>query len=272
MYHPLELFIGLRYTRAKRRNGLISLTSFISILCIILGVWALIIVLSVMNGFEKEVRERILNMISHVTVTNYEGQLTDWPTVVDHVKQHPQVLGAAPYIQAQGMMIYQSNVHGAIFRGIDPQTERAVSKVADHMVVGRLDNLQVGEFGIVLGQGLARALGVDVGEKVTVVTPSANITPAGVMPRLKRFTVVGIFQVGYHEYDSNVGLLHLEDAARVFRLDDKVSGVQVQVKDLLQVLPVTKALRAKLPDHWVRDWSYYHANWFKAVKMEKTLI
>jgi lipoprotein-releasing system permease protein len=272
MYHPLELFIGLRYTRAKRRNGFISLISFISILCIILGVMTLIIVLSVMNGFEKEVRERILNMISHVTVTNFEGQLTNWPQVVDRVKQNPQVLGAAPYIQAEGMMIYRSNVHGVIFRGIDPQTERAVSKVAEHMVQGRLENLQAGEFGIVLGKGLARSLGVDVGEKVTVVTPSANITPAGVMPRLKRFTVVGIFEVGYHEYDSSVSLLHLDDAARVFRLDDKVSGVQIQVKDLLQVLPVTKALRGELPEYWVRDWSYYHANWFKAVKMEKTMI
>lgn len=272
MYQPLEFFIGLRYTRAKRRNGFISLISFISILCIILGVMTLIVVLSVMNGFEKEVRERILNMIAHVTVTNYEGQLTNWPKVVEQVRQHPQVTGAAPFVQAEGMLIYQSNVHGAMFRGIDPLQESAVSKVNSHMVAGKLTDLKAGEFDIVLGKSLARRLGVGVGDKVTIVTPSANVTPAGVMPRLKRFTVVGIFQVGYYEYDSGVGLMNLEDAQRVFQLGDNVSGVQVQVKNLLQVMPVTRDLRERLPDYWVRDWSYYHANWFKAVKMEKTMI
>lgn len=272
MYHPLELFVGLRYTRAKRRNGFISLVSFSSIIIILLGVMSLIIVLSVMNGFEKEVRERILNMIAHVTVTNYEGQLDNWPQVIERVRQHPQVTGAAPYVQAEGMMILHSNVRGTLFRGIDPQQEQAVSKVASHIVRGHLDNLQAGEFGIVLGKNLAQAIGADLGDKVTVVTPSANITPAGVMPRLKRFTVVGIFQVGYHEYDSGVALMHLDDARRVFQLGDNVSGVQVQVKNLLQVMPVTWELRQLLPDYWVRDWSYYHANWFKAVKMEKTMI
>lgn len=272
MYQPLEFFIGLRYTRAKRRNGFISLISFISILCIILGVMTLIVVLSVMNGFEKEVRERILNMIAHVTVTNFEGQLTNWPKVVEQVRQHPQVTGAAPFVQAEGMLIYQSNVHGAMFRGIDPTQESAVSKVNSHMVAGKLTDLKAGEFDIVLGKSLARRLGVEIGDKVTVVTPSANVTPAGVMPRLKRFTVVGIFQVGYYEYDSGVGLMNLEDAQRVFQLGDNVSGVQVQVKNLLQVMPVTQSLKERLPDYWVRDWSYYHANWFKAVKMEKTMI
>jgi lipoprotein-releasing system permease protein len=272
MYLPLELFVGLRYTRAKRRNGFISLISFISILCIILGVMTLIIVLSVMNGFEKEVRDRILNMIAHVTVTNYEGQLANWQQVVDRVRLNPQVTGAAPYVQAEGMLIYRNNVHGAMFRGVDPTHEAAVSKVAAHMVAGNLDNLHAGEFGIVLGKSLARTLAVDLGDKVTVVTPSANITPAGVMPRLKRFTVVGIFQVGYYEYDSAVGLMNIDDARRVFQLGDNVSGVQVQVQNLLQVLPVTQELRQQLPDYWVRDWSYYHSNWFKAVKMEKTMI
>ncbi len=272
MYLPLELFVGLRYTRAKRRNGFISLISFISILCIILGVMTLIIVLSVMNGFEKEVRDRILNMIAHVTVTNYEGQLNNWQQVVGQVRQNPHVTGAAPYVQAEGMLIYRSNVHGAMFRGVDPAQESAVSKVASHMVSGKLDNLRAGEFGIVLGKSLARTLGVDIGDKITVVTPSANITPAGVMPRLKRFSVVGIFQVGYYEYDSAVGLMNLDDARRVFQLGDNVSGVQVQVQNLLQVMPVTRELRQQLPDFWVRDWSYYHSNWFKAVKMEKTMI
>ncbi|MBI3561381.1 MAG: lipoprotein-releasing ABC transporter permease subunit [Gammaproteobacteria bacterium] len=272
MYLPLELFVGLRYTRARRRNGFISLISFISILCIILGVMTLIIVLSVMNGFEKEVRERILNMIAHITVSNFEGQLTQWPQVIAQVRKNPAVVGAAPYVQAEGMLINRNNVRGAIFRGIDPTQEQAVSKVAEHMTAGKLENLHPGEFGIILGHNLAQTLGVDLGDKVTVVTPSANITPAGVMPRLKRFTVVGIFQVNYYEYDSAVGLINLDDARRVFQLGDNVSGIQVQVQNLLQVNSVTQSLREQLPDYWVRDWSYYHANWFKAVKMEKTMI
>ena len=273
MFNPVELFIGLRYTRAKRRNGFISFMSLVSIIGIILGVMALIIVLSVMNGFEKEVRDRILNMISHITVSGYDGKLTDWPSVVAKVKKNPEVVGTAPYISAEGMLIYKREVHGAMFRGVDPALEKTVSRVADHMVQGKLTDLKPGKFNIILGQDLALRLGVDVGDKITMVTPSANITPAGVLPRLKRFTVSGIFKVGFYEYDSAVGLINLDDAARVFRMDGSVSGVQVQVKNLFEVGPVSKMLKEKyLMNYWVKDWSYYHANWFRAVKMEKTMI
>jgi lipoprotein-releasing system permease protein len=273
MFKPVELFIGLRYTRAKRRNGFISFISLVSIIGIILGVMALIIVLSVMNGFEKEVRDRILNMISHITVSGYNGKLNDWQKVVTQVKKNPEVVGTAPYIRAEGMLIYKREVHGAMFRGVDPPLEKTVSRVADHMLAGKLSDLQPGKFNIILGQDLAFRLGVDVGDKVTMVTPSANITPAGVLPRLKRFTVSGIFKVGFYEYDSAVGLINLEDAARVFRMRDGVSGVQVQVKNLFEVASVRDKLKSKyLMNYWVKDWSYYHANWFRAVKMEKTLI
>jgi len=273
MFKPVELFIGLRYTRAKRRNGFISFISLVSIIGIILGVMALIIVLSVMNGFEKEVRDRILSMISHITVSGYNGKLNDWQKVVTQVKKNPEVVGTAPYIRAEGMLIYKREVHGAMFRGVDPPLEKTVSRVADHMLAGKLSDLQPGKFNIILGQDLAFRLGVDVGDKVTMVTPSANITPAGVLPRLKRFTVSGIFKVGFYEYDSSVGLINLDDAARVFRMRDGVSGVQVQVKNLFEVASVRDKLKSKyLMNYWVKDWSYYHANWFRAVKMEKTLI
>ncbi len=273
MFRPTELFIGLRYLRAERRNRYVSLFSLVSILGISLGVWLLIIILSVMNGFEKEVRDRILNMISHITVSGYNGKLTDWNKVVKQVEKTPQVTGTAPFISAEGMLIYNQQVHGALFRGIDPESEKAVSKVGAHMVSGKLDNLKPGEFGIILGQDLAFRLGLDVGDKVTMVTPSANITPAGVLPRLKRFTVVGIFKVGFHEYDSAVGLVNLHDAQRVFRLKGFVTGVQVQVENLFNVAEVRKKLTDTLAtDYWIKDWSYYHSNWFSAVKMEKRMM
>jgi len=273
MFNPVELFIGLRYTRAKRRNGFISFFSLVSIIGVIVGVMALIIVLSVMNGFEKDVRETILNMISHITVSGYDGKLKDWQKVVKLVKQNPEVVGTAPYIRAEGMLVYKREVHGAMFRGVDPKLEKTVSRVASHMLQGKLADLQPGKFNIILGKDLAFRLGVDVGDKVTMITPSANITPAGVLPRLKRFTVSGIFKTGFYEYDSGVGLINLKDAARVFRDGDEVTGVQVQVKNLFEVAKVRDRLqRQTLMDYWVKDWSYYHANWFRAVKMEKTLI
>lgn len=273
MFHPVSLFVGLRYTRSKRRNGYVSLFSAVSIVTLSLGVMLLIVILSVMNGFEKEVRERILNMISHITISGYDGKVKDWNKVVKEVQKHPDVVGTAPFISAEGMLIYKRQVHGSVFRGIDPELESSVSKVAEHMVVGDLKELHPGEFGIVLGQDLAYKLGVDVGQKITMVTPSANVTPAGVLPRLKRFTIIGIFKVGFYEYDSAVGLIHLDDAARVFRKKDGVTGVQVQVKDLFGVGKVKNELQTQYEqDYWVKDWSYYHANWFSAVAMEKRMM
>jgi lipoprotein-releasing system permease protein len=273
MFRPLSLFVGLRYTRSKRRNGYVSLFSAVSIITLCLGVMLLIVILSVMNGFEKEVRERILNMISHITISGFDGKIHDWKNIVKQVKTYPDVVGTAPYISAEGMLIYKSQVHGSVFRGIDPELEASVSKVADHMVVGDLKQLLPGEFGIILGQDLAFKLGVDVGQKITMVTPSANVTPAGVLPRLKRFTVVGIFKVGFYEYDSAVALIHLDDAARVFRKKDGVTGVQVQVKNLFNVAEVKNKLQERYKqEYWVKDWSYYHANWFSAVAMEKRMM
>ena len=273
MFRPLEFAIGLRYTRAKRRNHFISFISLTSMLGIALGVTALITVLSVMNGFEKEVRGRILDMVSHLTVSSFDGRLRGWSDVVMQLKEHPQVIDAAPYVEAQGMLIYGKKVNGTLIRGILPAMEPTVSNVADKMVQGQLTDLKPGAFEVILGRDLARILRVDVGDKVTMVTPSANVTPAGVAPRLKRFKVVGIFYVGMYEYDSTLAIIHLDDARRLFRMQDTVTGVRARLKDLFAAPQVRYELQqSELGTYWVRDWSSYHANWFRAVKIEKRMI
>lgn len=273
MFKPVELFIGLRYTRAKRRNHFISFISLSSMMGIALGVTALITVLSVMNGFEKEVRERILDMVSHMTVTDFDGRLKNWPKVLETTKTHKNVIAVAPYIEAQGILINDSSVNGSLIRGVLPDREPDVSNVSSKMKKGRLSDLKPGKFGVILGQDLARILGVHVGDKVTMVTPSANVTPAGVAPRLKRFKVVGIFYIGMYEYDSTMALIHLNDAQRLFRMKGQVTGVRAKLNDLFAA-PVTRdeLQDTKLSEYWVRDWSSYHANWFRAVKIEKRMI
>ena len=273
MYKPLELFIGLRYTRAKRRNHFISFISLTSTLGITLGVMALITVLSVMNGFEKEVRERILDMVSHMTISGFDGRLAGWSDVVEIAKAQPHVQAAAPYLEAQGMLINRGHVNGAMIRGVLPEMESGVSSVADKMVQGQLNYLVAGQFGIVLGRDLARIIDARVGDKVTMVTPSAQVTPAGVVPRLKRFTVKGIFNVGMYEYDSSMALLHIDDARRVFRMNDEVTGVRLKLDNLFRAPEMKYDLQeTELGKYWIRDWSSYHANWFRAVKIEKRMI
>lgn len=274
MYQPFEFFVGLRYTRAKRRNHFISFISMTSMMGIALGVTALITVMSVMNGFEKEVRDRILDMVSHLTVTHYDNRMEDWEEAAKVVREHPQVTGAAPFVEAQGMLINGKNVHGTLIRGVLPEMEGQVSRVESHMDEGKWQDLTPGEFGIILGRDLARILDAEVGSKVTLVTPSANVTPAGVMPRLKRFRVVGIFYVGMYEYDSTLALLHLNDAQKLFRLGHQVTGVRVQLKDLFLAPQMRQELQNddRLVGYWLRDWGSYHANWFRAVKIEKRMI
>lgn len=240
---------------------------------IALGVTALITVLSVMNGFEKEVRGNILDMVSHLTVTDFEGGLKDWQAVLKTTKEHKNVIATAPYIEAQGMLINGASVNGTLIRGVLPDKEPDVSNVAQKMKQGQLSDLKKGKFGIILGQDLARILGVHMGDKVTMVTPSANVTPAGVAPRLKRFTVVGIFYIGMYEYDSTMALIHLNDAQRLFRLKGKVTGVRAKLNDLFAAPLIRDELQDNsLSSYWVRDWSSYHANWFRAVKIEKRMI
>ena len=227
MLRPLELFIGLRYTRAKRRNHFISFISLTSMLGIALGVTALITVLSVMNGFEQQLRNRILGMTAHVTITGLSGTLHDWRKVAGEAARYPHVVGVAPYVTGEAMLTSGPDVSPAIIRGVLPSEEPRVTDVGAKMIDGSLNALQAGKFNIVLGKDLALALGVEPGDKVTLIVPEATVTPAGILPRIRRFTVVGLFRVGMYEYDRGVALINIKDAAALFRLGDRVSGVRL---------------------------------------------
>lgn len=273
MFTPLELFIGLRYTRAKRRNHFISFISVSSMLGIMLGVVALITVMSVMNGFHKEVRERILGMTSHASIIGMDGELADWQKVMELSKGHERVVGQAPFVEAQAMMINGQKVNGAMLRGILAGHEPKVSDVGEHMRAGDLSLLEPGKFRIILGRELAALLNVVVGEKVTVVTPKFSITVAGALPRLKTFTVVGIFEVGMGEYDRGVGLVHMQDAAKLLRIGDAVTGVRLKLDDLYLAPQVSHELASQLPGIYrVTDWTLQHRNFFRALRTEKRMM
>jgi lipoprotein-releasing system permease protein len=268
-----ELLVGLRYTRAKRRNHFISFISIASMLGIAVGVWALIVVLSVMNGFQKEVRARILGVVAHVQITGPENRLADWRTVAREASQNPAVVAAAPFVNAQGMLMYGGAVKGVVVRGIVPELEQKVAEIGLRMVAGRLDALVPGEFGIVLGTELARALGARVGDKVTLIAPQGLVTPAGILPRLKQFTVEGVFEVGMFEYDSTLALVHMADAQKLYGMGDTASGVRLKLGDLFQSREVTRDLFTRLKgDLYISDWTRSHANYFRAVQIEKTMM
>lgn len=240
---------------------------------IALGVCALITVLSVMNGFEKELRERILGVVAHVTVRGASGPLADWRDLAAELRERPGVDGVAPFVSAEGMIGNGPRVAGAMLRGIDPALEGEVSELPRKMRIGEISALVPGEFGIVLGRELARALGVTIGDRVVVITPQATVTPAGFLPRLKRFTVVGVFEIGMYEYDSALALMHVEDASTLFRLDGGVSGVQLRLADMFLAPRLAAELAADMPfDYRVLDWTQQHANFFRAVQMEKTVM
>ncbi len=273
MFRPAELFIGLRYTRARRRNHFISFISLTSIFGMALGITALITVLSVMNGFQKEVRERLLSMTADVTVSGAYGALADWESVLKQVRRFPHVTGAAPYVEGQAMLANGSLVSGTIIRGVSPKLEPQVDSVGHKMVEGRLSNLRPGGFGIILGSRLAVALGVVPGDKVTVVTPQAVVTPAGILPRLKRFTTVGVFNIGMYEYDRGVALINLRDAQRLFRTGSGVTGIRLKLDNPMFAPQVARELSAKLPPNdLAEDWTRQHVNYFRAVQTEKTAM
>ncbi len=268
-----ELFIGLRYTRAKRRNHFISFISLISMLGIALGVAALIVVLSVMNGFQEELRARILGVASHAQVSGVNNTLADWRAVAAVVGRNPEVKAMAPYVMGQGMLSNGQRVQGAIVRGVLPNEEDRVADIGSHMRAGSLSDLRPGEFGIVLGIELARGLGVGVGDKVVVIAPQGQVTPAGILPRLKQFRVVGIFEVGMYEYDAGLALVHLDDAAKLFSLGDRVSGLRLKLDDLYRAPRVSQEIQAMLPDDlYITDWTQQHANFFRAVQIEKNVM
>jgi lipoprotein-releasing system permease protein len=268
-----ELFVGLRYTRAKRRNHFISFISLTSMVGIGLGVAALIIVLSVMNGFQQELRTRILGVASHVQMTGPNNVLNDWQGLEARVRNAEHVQAAAPYIMAQGMLSYDQAVQGVIVRGILPAQETKVAELGEHMRAGALTDLRPGEFGIVLGSDLAHALGVFVGDKIVLMAPQGQFTPTGVVPRLKQFRIVGLFQVGMYEYDAGLALIHMEDAAKLYRMGDAVSGLRLKLDDLFMAPLVSRQLAQQLDgNYYVGDWTQQHANFFRAVQMEKRVM
>jgi lipoprotein-releasing system permease protein len=276
MQIPYELILGWRYTRAgraTRRNGFISFISGVSMLGIALGVAALIIVLSVMNGFQKEVAERMLSVISHIEVFAPGGvALPDADRTLAEARKNPQVVGAAPFISAQALLARGEDMKGAIVRGIDPAREGEVTDLAAALKDSVLKQLVPGEFGIVLGGELARSLGVRTGDAVTLIAPSGQVTPAGVVPRLKQMTVVGTFDSGHYEYDSALAMLHLYDAARIFRLEGP-SGVRLKLKNLHQAREVAQQLAGTLSgDLLIRDWTRQNKTWFAAVQLEKRMM
>ncbi|MBP7489014.1 lipoprotein-releasing ABC transporter permease subunit [Azospira sp. APE16] len=270
---PYELLVGLRYTRAKRRNHFISFISLISMAGIALGVAALIVVLSVMNGFQKELRTRILGVASHIQVTAINGELHNWLEVGRQTLQHPEVKAAAPFVQAQAMLSRDETVRGTLVRGIIPELEDKVADFGRFMKAGKLENLQPGGFGIVLGSDLANAMGVTLEDKVTLIAPQGTVTPAGVVPRLRSFTVVGIFEAGMYEYDSGLALIDMSDAQLLYRLGDGVSGVRLKLDDLFRAPRVARELVPLIQeDAYISDWTRSHANFFRAVQIEKNMM
>ena len=272
---PYEWLLGWRYTRAARstqRNGFISFISGVSMLGIGLGVAALIIVLSVMNGFQKEVRDRMLGVVSHIEViANDGGALQDVPSTIATIKQNPAVIGAAPFITAQALLARGEDMKGVLVRGIEPDLESQVSDVVNAQTKQAFQNLREGEFGVVLGRDLARNLGVMTGDSVTLIAPSGQVTPAGITPRLKQMKVVGTFSSGHYEYDSSLAMIHVADAAKIFRLEG-ATGVRVKLKDLHEARSVGAELSQQLPTLYVRDWTKQNRTWFAAVQVEKTMM
>jgi lipoprotein-releasing system permease protein len=273
---PYELFVGLRYTRARRgsgRNRFVSFIAAVSMLGIALGVAALIVVLSVMNGFQEELRTRILAVASHIEIRALSGALVDWPALARVAQTNPRVRAAAPYVLGQAMLSAGEVNRGVLVRGVDPALENQVADIGSHMRAGALSDLRPGAFGIVLGAELARALGVRVGENVLVIAPQGTVTPAGTLPRVKSFRVVGVFEIGMFEFDSGLALINLSDAQKLYRLGDAVSGVRLKLDDLFAAPRVARDLQAVLPaDVDARDWTLSHANFFRAVAIEKRMM
>ncbi|MGE5095188.1 MAG: lipoprotein-releasing ABC transporter permease subunit [Betaproteobacteria bacterium] len=270
---PYELYVGLRYTRAKRRTHFISFISLISMLGIALGIAALITVMSVMNGFEKEIRARILGAAAHIQILGPERGLEDWQSIATIARQNPDVVAAAPFVNAQGLLSTGSAVRGVFVRGILPEMEEQVADFGTHMRAGSLDDLQPGRFGIVIGIGIARALMLRVGDRVTLIAPQGQVTPAGLMPRLKQFTVVGIFAMDHNEFDSALALARMEDTQVLYRMESAVSGVRLKVRDIDRAPLIAREIAQKLPpETYTSDWTQQNVNYFRAIQIEKRMM
>ena len=274
MYKPWELFVGMRYLHARHRRGFISFISLISMLGIALGVAVLIVVLSVMNGFEKELRERILSMTSHAAIMGLDVPLDDWRLVRDVARADEQVQAAAPYVEGQGLMLAGDGIpHGVLIRGVLPDEEAQVAEIGRFMQQGKVEDLAAGEYRVVLGTALARALDVKLGDDVLLMVSQANVTPAGLVPRMRHFKVAGIFSAGMYEYDNGLVFLHMSDAQTLMRLGDTVTGVRMRLVDLFQAPAVVRAIAVELGSgFYIDDWTRSHANFFRSIQLTKTVM
>lgn len=274
MFKPASLFIGLRYTRAKRRNHFISFISLVSMIGIALGVMVLITVLSVMNGFDQEIKKRVFSMVPPITITNQTGSVEQWQDLQKLLKNYPYITASAPFTSGEVLVNYGGSVQPAIINGILPNEEKKVSQLADKMVEGSLTNLQAGKFGIVIGEELASRLMANIGDKITIVTPQVSLSPAGVLPRYKRFTVVGIFRTGGgFGFDRGLVFIQLNDAQKLFGLGSNVTGLHLNVKDVFAAPYMARALSNELsPSANISTWADQFGEFFHAVKLEKTMM
>ncbi|TCB51126.1 lipoprotein-releasing ABC transporter permease subunit [Acinetobacter sp. ANC 4779] len=271
MFKPISLYIGLRYTRARRSNHFISFIALVSMIGLTLGVAVLITVLSVMNGFDRELKNRVLGMIPQATVSSTQI-LTNWPELATKVEQHEHVKGVAPFTQLQGMLTAQGQVAGIMVTGIEPSYEKKVSIIQDHMIEGSIDSLKKGEFGIVLGKQMTDSLGLGLNDNITLVLPEATPSPAGVVPRFKRFKIVGIFSIGA-EVDSMMGYIALNDASTLLRLPDGAQGVRLKLDDIFLAPEVADDIVKDLPSNfYASNWTFTHGNLFSAIQMEKAMV
>ncbi len=270
----LPMMIGSRYSRAKRRNGFISFISAISILGVAIGVWVLISVISIMNGFGNELRGRILEVASHIAITGQGNRLDDWQALTGIVDANSEVAGRAPYIYAQGLLTLNGAVTGSLVKGVLPEEESKVSEIAENMDIGRFELLQKGKYNVVLGRGLADKVGAGVGDKVTFISPQGQSTPAGLMPRLRRFTVVGIFGgIGPDEFDSALAYIHMADAAKLYKTKGSVSGLRLTLKDPFQARQVSAQLADDLQYRfYVDNWTTQHKSFFRALQVERRMV
>ena len=273
MKYPLELLIGFRYLVGKNRDGFVSFISLISMLGIIIGIWALITVLSVMNGFEKELRERILTVASHITITGNQGMLVNWQNIANRVKHVEGLSGVAPFINSQAMLANGNRTAGTLIQGVTPVHEKTVSNIFDKLIEGNEESFSKKKWQILLGSNLAEKLNLKVEDKVTVISPEVNISIAGMLPRLKQFTVSGIFELGMYEYDNTLALINIDDAAQFLRTQGMVNGLRVSLTDVYNAPLINVKLSQILGDNFhLSDWTQQHRNFFRALQVEKRVM
>jgi lipoprotein-releasing system permease protein len=269
----LEWRLAARYLRARTDNRFVSFIAVVGMLGIAIGVMVLLVVISVMNGFDSELKDRILTMTAHATLSSLEGGLEDWQALAQRIDRHPGVVATAPYVEDQALLVAGSHVSGALVRGILPAAERAVASTQVHVEAGSLAALTAGSYGVVLGKGLAAELGVKPGDRIVLVAPQGQATPAGVVPRMRRLTVAGIFVSGMYEYDHNVALVSLADAARIYRLGDAVSGIRLRVDDPFQAGRIVRDVAVEQGGgFYINDWTRSHANFFRSIALTKTIM